>query len=86
MLVEQLKDNITEFLDNPEYQSEIRVDQKENFERYLSKKWQYFGRENYFDENLQVLYKAMNDYAFVLSRGFVVIKKGLLSYQTELLG
>ena len=57
---------------------------KENFELYLTKKWQYFGNEKYFDNNLEMLFTAMNNYAFLLSRGYFLIKQKLLKYQEEL--
>jgi|TARA_B110000037_G_C17095744_1_gene495922 Zn-dependent protease with chaperone function len=84
-LEERLKNGITEMLENQDYQAEITKEIKENFELYLTKKWQYFGNEKYFDNNLEMLFSAMNNYAFLLSRGYFLIKQKLLNYQNELI-
>lgn len=81
----KLKDGIKELLTDSRYQSEITKEIKDNFELYLSKKWQYFGNEIYFDSNLEIIFTAMNNYAFLLSRGYFLFKKKLLDYQEELL-
>jgi Zn-dependent protease with chaperone function len=82
---EKLKNGIRELLDNPDYQTELTKEIRDNFELYLTKKWQYFGKEKYFDSNLEIIFTAMNNYAFLLSRGYFLIKKKLLNYQSELL-
>jgi hypothetical protein len=82
---EKLKNEIRELLDNPDYQTELTKEVRDNFELYLTKKWQYFGNEKYFDSNLEIIFTAMNNYAFLLSRGYFLIKKKLLNYQYELL-
>ncbi len=82
---EKLKKGIGELLENSDYQAELTKEIKENFELYLKKKWQYFGNEKYFDSNLEILFTAMNNYAFLLSRGYFLIKKKLLNYQMELI-
>lgn len=84
-LEENLKKEIKALLENPDYQAELTKEIKENFELYLTKKWQYFGNEKYFDDNLEIIFTAMNNYAFLLSRGYFLIKKKLLNYQLELL-
>lgn len=82
---EKLKNGIKELLSDNLYQTEITKDIKDNFELYLSKEWQYFGNEKYFDNNLEIIFTAMNNYAFVLSRGYFLLKKQLLDYQEEIL-
>ncbi|KEO71653.1 M48 family metalloprotease [Anditalea andensis] len=84
-LEEQLKKGITEILESQDYQTEITNEIKENFELYLSKKWKYFVNEKYYDNNLEMLFTAMNNYAFLLSRGYFLIKQKLLNYQVELI-
>ena len=84
-LEKKLKKGISEILENQDYQTEITKEIKENFELYLTKKWQYFGNQKYFDNNLEMLFSAMNNYAFLLSRGYFLIKQKLLKYQEELI-
>jgi Zn-dependent protease with chaperone function len=83
-LEERLKKGINEILESPDYQSEITKEIRENFELYLTKKWIYFGKEKYFDNNLEMLFSAMNNYAFLLSRGYFLTKQKLLKYQEDL--
>jgi len=84
-LEERLKKGIFEILESQDYLTEITKEIKENFELYLTKKWQYFGNEKYFDKNLEMLFSAMNNYAFLLSRGYFLTKQKLLKYQEELI-
>ena len=81
----ELKNGIKELLEDCKYQSEITKEIKDNFELYLSKKWQYFGNEKYFDNNLEIMFTSMNNYVFLLSRGHFLLKKKILDYQEELL-
>jgi Zn-dependent protease with chaperone function len=83
-LEEDLKNGIRELLVNPDYDTEWTNEIKENFELYLSKKWKYFGNDAYIDTNLQMLFSAMNNYSFLISRGYFLMKKKLLNYQEEL--
>jgi hypothetical protein len=84
-LENKLKHNIKALLADNKYQSEITKDMKENFELYLSKQWTYFGVQIYHEDNLNMLFTAMNNYAFLLSRGYFLLKKKLLNYQEDLL-
>ncbi len=84
-LEEQFKKGISEILQSQDYQTEITKEIKENFELYLTKKWQYFGNEKYNDKNLEMLFSALNSYAFLLSRGYFFTKQKLLKYQEELI-
>ena len=84
-LEESLKKGIFEILKSQDYHTEITKEMKSNFELYLSKKWQYFENEKYINNNLEMLFSAMNNYAFLLSRGYFLIKQKLLNYQAELI-
>lgn len=84
-LEEQLKKGISELLDRELYQTELTKEMRENFELYVSKKWVYFENDKYVDKNLEVLYMAMNNYVFLLSRGYFLTKQKLLHYQEALL-
>ena len=80
-----LKNGIIELSSDSKYQPELTKEINDNFELYLSKQWRYFGNEKYFDDNLDILFTAMNNYAFLLSRGYFLLKKELLDYQDELI-
>ena len=72
-------------LSNNKYENEITQEIRENFELYLSKKWVYFGVTIYYDENLNILYSALSNYALLLSKIYFSHKKDLLSYKEELI-
>ena len=57
----------------------------QDIELYCSKDWEYFGSSRYLDENLQVLYKALNLYHYLLFRIPFLLKKQLLDYQFSLI-
>ena len=80
----ELKEKIKLLLSESLYQPEISPSMKENFEAYLSKEWTYFGNQRYYDNALNVLFTAMNDYSFLLSRGYFLKKKKILVYQASL--
>ena len=81
---EKLKNAIKDILTSEHYKEEITPELREKLELYLSKNWEYFGREKYLDYNLTVLFTALNNYAYLLSRGYFLIKKNLLTYQLGL--
>jgi hypothetical protein len=80
-----LKKEIAQILKNEDFQTEITKEIKDNFDLYLTQKLQYFGKEKYYDDNLEILFSAINNYAFLLSRGYFLMKQKLLNYQVELL-
>ncbi len=70
---------------NTDLKSEIRDDARIALQLYISKKREYFANDSYLDENLKVLFAALNHYADVLARGHYMLKLKLLSYQMEIL-
>ncbi|GAB3009752.1 hypothetical protein GCM10027284_30290 [Cyclobacterium sediminis] len=81
----KLKNEIRELLEDSKFQPKINKVIKENFELYLSKDWKYFSGDTYKENNLEILFTAMNDYAYLLNRGYFLIKKKLLNYQITLI-
>ncbi|WP_396160169.1 M48 family metalloprotease [Flavobacterium sp.] len=81
----ELKKEITIILENELYKSELTELIKENFDKYLKENWVYFTNDEYIDYELQILFKSINDYSYLISRGYFLIKKDLLNFQTELL-
>lgn len=80
-----LKEQIKEILKNPHYEYVITLEIKNDLENYLSKKWSYFGNQAYFDENLQLLFRAVSQYQYLVSRGYFLIKKQLLDFQIAII-
>lgn len=81
----QLKKEIKEMLQDTRYTDEISDATRKNFESYVSKQWEYFAHQDYNNDNLTMLFSAINDYAFLLSRGYFLMKKEVLHYQKGLL-
>ncbi|WOD43610.1 M48 family metallopeptidase [Hwangdonia lutea] len=84
-LERKLKENIKQFTADDKYKTEITKDIKESFETYLLKEWLYFGTQNYIDKNLETLFMALNNYAYILSKGYFLHKKEVLDYKVLLL-
>jgi Zn-dependent protease with chaperone function len=81
----EIKREIADILLNELYAKEITTEIKESFEMYLKEEWLYFTRDKYIDSELEIYYKAMNNYNFLLSRGYFLLKKDLLDFQNQLL-
>jgi len=79
-----LKKEIEFILSDKLYESEITVEIKENLNLYTSKTWWYFDGTKYDNENLNLFYTALHNYAYLLSKGYLKMKKNLLTYQEEL--
>ncbi len=84
-LEETLAAEIRNLLADPGYDAVITNEIRESLEKYISGEWLYFNGHQYNDQNLNILFSAMNDYAFLLSRIYFLLKKKLLSYQEALL-
>lgn len=80
----QLKNGIRAVMESKIYKAEITEDMLSNFNLYLSRDWEYFGHESYFEERLSMLVMAKNDYAYLLSQGYFLLKKELLAFQENL--
>ncbi|MDP4208906.1 MAG: M48 family metalloprotease [Bacteroidota bacterium] len=82
---ELLKNGINQLLSDSIVQAEITLEIKEKLELYASQTFEYFGGVSYFDDNLNILYSAMHNYAFLLSRKYFLMKKKILTYQEGLI-
>lgn len=71
------------FIEDETLRNEISIQTMENFEKYLSKQWEYFNGGAYFNDNLQILFSAANDYNYLLSKKYFITKLDLLSYQLK---
>ncbi|MBP1617435.1 MAG: hypothetical protein H6Q14_1262 [Bacteroidetes bacterium] len=82
---ELLKIEISQLLSDALFETEITLDIKEKLEKYASTTLEYFGGVSYFDENLHILYSAVNSYGYLLSRKYFLMKRKLLTYQEALI-
>lgn len=82
---ELLKIEINQLLGDTNLHSEMTMEIKEELEKYTSKTLDYFGGVSYFNENLSILYTAINNYGYLLSRKYFLMKRRLLTYQEELI-
>lgn len=81
----EIKKEIIDILENKLYTTVITTEIRESFELYLKEDWVYFSNNKYIDNELKLFYDAINNYVFVLSRGYFLVKKDLLDFQNELL-
>ncbi len=81
----RFKRSLNEIINDPKFESEISPEMKESFELYQKQKLKYFNLQTYNEDNLQILFIAMNNYVELISRGYFVAKRELLDYQLELL-
>ncbi|XLS28594.1 M48 family metalloprotease [Flavobacteriaceae bacterium M23B6Z8] len=84
-LEKQLKQQIHDLLEHESYQHIISKSSKEIFEKYISKKWVYFSRDTYDENNLNVLFTTLNEYPIVMSLLYFNVKKKLLDFQVSLI-
>ncbi|WP_109831092.1 M48 family metalloprotease [Reichenbachiella versicolor] len=80
----KLKDEIEIILNNEDYKEEITPDIESNFKAFIENDLRYFRDEQYIDSNLEVLFAAIHNYNYILSRSYFIKKKGLLEYQKSL--
>lgn len=84
-LESQLKQEIESIVKDNLYTNEISKDMKDNFHLFLSSDLEYFRDTAYNNENLEVLFLAIENYRHLLLRGYFLLKKKLLSYQKEII-
>lgn len=80
-----LKSDLNLLLSDSLLKDEITVELKEKLAQFSSSKLEYFGGVSYHEENLDLLFSALNTYAYLLSRKYFIMKRNLLSYQEELI-
>lgn len=82
---ELLKIELNQLLADTIVNSEITTEMKEILEKFTSTSLEYFGVTIYNEENLNILYTAINNYGYLLSRKYFLMKRNLLTYQEELM-
>ncbi|MBF4465323.1 M48 family metalloprotease [Flavobacterium sp. LC2016-12] len=82
---DKFKKQIEEMLENKNYSNVITIEMKELFTKYLSEDWVYFSKNEYLNECLDVMSKAMSNYQLILSKSFFEKKKDLLNFNIQLM-
>jgi Zn-dependent protease with chaperone function len=80
----ELKKEIKNILEDELYKPEITALIKESFDNYLKENWVYFSNDRYIEHELEILFKSISNFGYIISRGYFLIKKDLLNYQSEL--
>jgi Zn-dependent protease with chaperone function len=80
-----LKKEIKNILESEICKPEISEAIKENFDLYLKENLVYFNHDKYIESKLEILFKSINNYAYLISREYFLTKKELLDYQISLL-
>lgn len=84
-LEKELRDEIGLLLKDETLISEITEEIKEHLEKYCSREWEYFQDTSYLDDHLNILYNAMHNFGYIMSRKYFIMKMNLLRYQEELI-
>jgi Zn-dependent protease with chaperone function len=80
-----LKTEIKILLTDSVIKNELTPEVKTDLYKYTSTTLDYFDGTSYLNDNLAILYTALNQYSILLSRKYFLVKKALLNYQIELL-
>ena len=74
---EELKGEINQLLADDLFLNDLAKDTRQELSKYTSASWEYFGESKYNDENLRLLYSALHNYAYLLSRKYFLMKRKL---------
>lgn len=85
IIEKSLKNEISLLLSDTFISNEITQEIRDNFDKYISQTWEYFEGDSYLNDNLNILYAAMHNYSYLLSKKYLIKKKTLLNYQEDLM-
>jgi len=77
----QFRADVSQLLNGKLYEDEVTKEIRDRFERYLSKEWVYFTANTYHHEELDLLFKTLVDFQYVLHNTNFKKKKALLDFQ-----
>ena len=83
-LEKRLKEEIKLLLSDESLANEISITTRANFENYLAKDMIYFSHDVYKADNLKVLFAAIGDFQYLISRTYFFTKYHLLEFQMDL--
>ena len=78
------KEEIKKVLLSNLYKVVTNSDIRKYFRRYLIRKYTYYLNQEYDEKALDVLFNCINNYEFILSETYFIIKKDLLDYLANL--
>lgn len=86
----QFKGEILDILKTPilkKFVDDSKIDPQlvDDLNHYCSKNWEYFGTTRYINENLEVLYRALNNFFYLLDSLPNLLKRDILKQQESLL-
>jgi hypothetical protein len=82
---EELKSKLKLLLEDDLLKEAITKDMLDSYHKYADKELPYFGKQSYFEENLNILYTALNLLHFLNDRKFFLLKRRILVYQEGLM-
>ncbi|MCE7055887.1 M48 family metalloprotease [Algoriphagus sp. AGSA1] len=81
----KLKEKINSLLEDNRFEKLLSAELVGIFEQYISKEWEYFGNEIYYQDNLNLLLNSLEGFSNLQSMMGFMMKKGMLEYQESLL-
>ncbi len=81
----EFKNDIRSLLNLEILKGELPDAMFQNYTSYVSSDLTYFSGKRYREDNLNILFTAMNDYNFLVYRHFFLTKMDLLTYQSDLI-
>ncbi|HTF80501.1 MAG TPA: hypothetical protein VL947_02205, partial [Cytophagales bacterium] len=79
-----IKERLTQLLENPALEKVIDVETKQEVQRYLTKRWEYFGHDTYYEGTLHMMYRSVDAFYRLSQEQSFLEKKKLLSLQMDL--
>jgi len=83
-LESQLKEEVKQILSNPLLETDINEQARKDLEHYLNNELIYFSNNEYRNDNLQILFFAINSYQYYIARNYFLLKKMLLDLMSQL--
>ncbi|MCX3266965.1 M48 family metallopeptidase [Pedobacter agri] len=81
----RFKESILFILEDDQYRDSFKIEERLRLKEYLNHDYKYFGADLYFDEELKVLFAALEDYLNVITQTHFAAKKALLVFQASLI-
>lgn len=80
----KLKEELKKILENPLLENEITGQSRTDLDYYSKNALIYFSNNEYFNDNLQHLFFAINSYQYYIARNYFLLKKTLLDQMSKL--
>lgn len=83
-LESKLKEEIRQILLNSILEADINEEARKDLGYYLNNELVYFSNNEYRNDNLQLLFFAINSYQYYIARNYFLLKKTLLDHMSDL--